>query len=107
MARRLAHPSRSSASADVSTASTTVGASERVRTMDADRHADLFGDVDPQVRMRMELVARASASADTALPFVVALLVDGDEKRAAIVEAISSNEALDEQWRRTWEVLRR
>lgn len=67
----------------------------------------MFGDVSPEIRLGMELLARASASADAALPHVIALLVDGDAKRAAVVEAISTNPPLREQWQRTWEVLRR
>lgn len=88
-------------------ASTTIAAPRRERRSTEDVHVHMFGDVAPQLRMQMELVARASASPERALPFVIALLVEGDERRAAIVEAISTNEALDEQWRRTWEVLRR
>ena len=69
----------------------------------------MFGDVPDAVRLHMELVARASASPEAALPQVVALLVPGDDeaRRAAIVEAISTNEPLREQWERTWHVLRR
>lgn len=69
----------------------------------------MFGDVPEAMRLQMELVARASASPEAALPQVVALLVPGDDeaRRAAIVEAISTNEPLREQWERTWHVLRR
>ena len=68
----------------------------------------MFGDVPDGVRLHLELVARASASPETALPQVIALLVPDDEVRqAAIVAAISTNEPLLEQWERTWEVLRR
>ncbi len=67
----------------------------------------MFGDVDPAIRLKMALLARASATPETALPFVIALLVEGDERRDAIVEAISTNDALREQWHRTWAVLRR
>jgi hypothetical protein len=67
----------------------------------------MFGDVAPELRMRMELLVRASASPETALPHVIALLVEGDERRAAITEAITTNDALREQWHRTWQVLRR
>lgn len=68
----------------------------------------MFGDVPDAVRLHMELVARASASPDTALAPIIALLVPGDEARqAAIVAAISANDPLREQWERTWEVLRR
>jgi hypothetical protein len=106
MARRLAHPARDAAANAGSTASTTVDAASRalVRGVDEVR---MFGDVDPQVRLRMELLARASASPETALPHVIALLVEGDERRDAIVKAITDNEPLREQWHRTWEVLRR
>lgn len=71
-------------------------------------HEDsLFGDVPPDVRLQMELVACASASPEEALPVVIAILVDGSAaKRAAIVDAITSNDPLREQWERTWAVLR-
>jgi hypothetical protein len=69
--------------------------------------ATMFGDVPDGVRLHMELVARASASPETALAPIIALLVPGDEVRqAAIVAAISTNDPLREQWERTWEVLR-
>lgn len=67
----------------------------------------MFGDVAPEVRLKLELLARASASPETALPHVVAVLVEGDECRAAIIDAVSTNAALREQWHRTWEALRR
>lgn len=68
----------------------------------------MFGDVPDGVRLHLELVARASASPQAALPQVIALLVPDDAVRqAAIITAISSNEPLLEQWERTWEVLRR
>lgn len=68
----------------------------------------MFGDVPDGVRLHMELVARASVSPEAALPQVIALLVEGDDaRRAAIITAINTNDALREQWERTWEVLRR
>ena len=105
MARRLAHPAGTQVPAR-GTGSVTTDRSARA-TDGAGGDADLFGDVEPELRLRMELVARASASPDAALPYVVALLVEGDERRAAIVEAFATNDALREQWHRTWEVLRR
>lgn len=68
----------------------------------------MFGDVSPLTRMQMVLVAKASASPATALAPVIDLLVaDGSaRKRAAIVDAISTNLPLREQWERTWEILR-
>lgn len=72
----------------------------------------MFGDVPDATRMQMELVARASATPEAALPHVIRLLVPGDAeadaaRRAAIVTAIGTNVPLREQWERTWEVLRR
>lgn len=106
MAHRLAHLVDVADSAAAPTASTTVGAVQRCA---GDHAADvrMFGDVAPQVRLKLELLARASASPETALPHVIALLVEGDDRRAAIIEAISTNDPLREQWHRTWEVLRR
>jgi hypothetical protein len=70
--------------------------------------SDMFGDVEPAVRLQMELVVRRSASPEAALPTVIELLVPGSPaKRAAIVTAITTNDPLREQWERTWEVLRR
>lgn len=109
MSRRLAHPALVAAApaADHASASTTVDAAWRGDVSAAAGEVPMFGDVDPEVRLRMELLARASASPETALPHVVALLVDGREQRAAIVDAITGNEPLREQWERTWEALRR
>jgi hypothetical protein len=70
----------------------------------------MFGDVPVAVRMQMELIARSSETPNEALPLIIELLVTGDDvdaKRTAIVEAISTNDPLREQWERTWEVLRR
>ena len=106
MARQLEHTLRAAVDAVAPTGSTTVGAVGRDASNGCDE-VRMFGDVDPAIRLRMELLARASASPETALPFVIALLVDGDERRAAIVDAINTNDALREQWQRTWEVLRR
>ena len=105
MARQLEHTLRASAGAVAPQGSTTVDAAGR--SVACSHEVQMFGDVDPAIQLRMELVARASASPETALPFVIALLVEGDERRAAIVTAISENDALREQWHRTWEVLRR
>lgn len=70
--------------------------------------AGLFDVVSAAVRMQMELVARASASPATALPAIIALIVDGSpQKRAAVIAAIEETEPLREQWERTWAVLRR
>ncbi len=81
--------------------------SECVETVDA-APASMFGEVPRALEMKMELVARASASPERALPVMIDLLVDGGaEKRAAIVEAIATNDSLREQWERTWTVLRR
>ncbi|MCW2974190.1 MAG: hypothetical protein JWN72_2463 [Thermoleophilia bacterium] len=74
----------------------------------AGEDAGLFDGVSAAVRLQMELVARASASPATALPAVIALIVDGSpQKRAAIIAAIEETEPLREQWERTWAVLRR
>ena len=105
MARQLEHSLRASLEAAAPLASTTVDAARRGAAPACE--VQMFGDVDPAIQLRMELVARASASPDTALPFIIALLVEGDERREAIVTAISENDALREQWHRTWEVLRR
>lgn len=68
----------------------------------------MFGDVPDGVRLQMELVVRASATPEAALPKVIELLVPGDPARTtAIISAITGNEPLREQWERTWEVLRR
>ncbi len=69
----------------------------------------MFGDdVSAAMHLQLQLVVRASESAETALPDVIALMVPGNAaKRTAIVNAISSNEPLREQWYRTWAVLRR
>jgi hypothetical protein len=68
----------------------------------------LFDGVSAAVRMQMQLVARASASPATALPAIIALIVDGSsQKRAAIISAIEETPPLREQWERTWAVLRR
>jgi len=68
---------------------------------------DMFEDVPAAVRMQLELIARASSSADTALMPAIDLLVPGEPaKRDAIVTAISSNDPLREQWERAWEALR-
>ncbi len=88
-------------------------ASATITRTTGDEHAGegtnvrMFGDVDPAIQLKMELIVRASANPETALPFVIALLVEGDERCEAIVTAISDNAALREQWHRTWEVLRR
>jgi hypothetical protein len=107
MSRQLQHPRDLVATPAQVAASTTVAATGRAACGGDAVDVRMFGDVAPEVRLRMELLARASASPATALPHVVALLVEGDEQRAAIVEAISGNEPLREQWNRTWEVLRR
>lgn len=108
MARQLQHPRRVPvAAAGSPTVSTSVDAlGERDATVDQGE-VRMFGDVDPAVQLKMELLARASSSPETALPFVIALLVEGDERRDAIVKAINENAPLREQWLRTWEVLRR
>lgn len=68
---------------------------------------DMFEDVPAAVRMQLELIARASVSADAALLPAIDLLVPGEPaKRDAIVTAISSNDPLREQWERAWETLR-
>ncbi len=102
MSRRLAHPTRDDAALLGGTGSTTVDAASRVDVSAPVDGVRMFGDVDPEVRLRMELLARASASPETALPHVIALLVDGDERRDAIVQAITDNAPLREQWHRTW-----
>jgi hypothetical protein len=111
MARQLAHPDRVAAAAPEATSSSRTGDQDRTgepaRGDAAVVDIAMFGDVDPRLRMRMELVARASASAQTALPHVVALLVEGAEARDAVTAAIVGNEPLHEQWLRTWEALRR
>jgi hypothetical protein len=91
----------------VATRTGSVGSVARRRDADAGEDVPMFGDVEPKVRMRMELLARASASPDTALPHVVALLVDGDDARDAIITAIHDNDALQAQWQATWAALRR
>ncbi|MCW2957006.1 MAG: hypothetical protein JWO69_1875 [Thermoleophilia bacterium] len=74
----------------------------------AGKGAEMFGDVPAHVRMKMELVARASGSPEAALMPIIDILVEGSaRKRAAIVGAILTNEPLREQWERTWHVLRR
>lgn len=107
MSRQLQHPREHVATPAQVAASSTVAASGRSASDGDALDVRMFGDVAPEVRLRMELLARASASPATALPHVVALLVEGDEQRAAIVAAITGNEPLREQWNRTWEVLRR
>ena len=109
MARQLEHSLVVSvADAQAAAASSTTDARPgRAPAAHADLEVRMFGDVDPAIQLRMELVARASASPDTALPFVIALLVEGDERRDAIIEAINGNIPLREQWVRTWEALRR
>lgn len=106
MARQLEHRFHASVEAVAPTSSTTVDAVGRGASVDG-TEVQMFGDVDPAIRLKMELLARASASPETALPFVIALLVDGEERREAITTAISDNDALREQWHRTWAVLRR
>ena len=92
---KVAH---ASSTLDVARAPAARGAGDAVR---------MFGDVAPDVQLKMELLARVSASPETALPHVIALLVEGDAKRIAVIEAINTNDPLREQWHRTWEVLRR
>lgn len=88
-------------------------AASSITTMDASQARQaapamrMFGDLDAAVRMRMELLARASKTADSALPYVIALIVDGEEKQQAIISAITTSDPLREQWERTWEILRR
>ena len=106
MARQLEHRLHASVEAVAPSSSTTVDAVGRDASVDG-MEVQMFGDVDPAIQLKMELLARASASPETALPFVIALLVDGDERREAIIQAISDNDALREQWHRTWDVLRR
>lgn len=91
----------------VATRTGAVGATARRSDASSGEHAHMFGDVDPKLRLRMELVARASVSPETALPVVVALLVEGDERRAAIITALNENDALQAQWHATWHALRR
>lgn len=68
---------------------------------------NMFADVPDTIRLQMELVACASTSPEAALGQVIALLVPGDEaKQAAVVQAISSNDPLREQWERAWLALR-
>lgn len=70
--------------------------------------AGLFDSVSASVRLQMELVARTSASPATALPAIIALIVDDNpRKRAAVISAIEHTPPLREQWERTWAVLRR
>lgn len=109
MARQLEHPlGATTTELDALAASSSVAAiTEATRSARGHSEVRMFGDVDPAIQLRMELLARASASPDTALPFVIALLVEGDERREAIVEAINGNTPLREQWVRTWEALRR
>jgi hypothetical protein len=106
MARQLEHALHVSVEAIAPISSTTVDAIGRGASGEG-VEVQMFGDVDPAIQLKMELLARASASPETALPFVIALLVEGDERRDAIVTAIFDNDALREQWHRTWEVLRR
>lgn len=77
------------------------------RTEDDDLR--MFGELSPELRTAMETVARGSLDANSALPHIITLLVDGgsDRKRDAIVDAIRMNDPLREQWERTWEILRR
>ena len=107
MSRSLQHPLLASVETVAPISSTTsvdaIGREVSVGGVEV----QMFGDVDPAIQLKMELLARASASPETALPFVIALLVEGDERRDAIVTAIAGNDALREQWQRTWEVLRR
>jgi hypothetical protein len=113
MQDRRAHLLASSRHATAHVVGTSTRAASAGGTVDATRRgmaggSDMFGDVEPAIRLQMELVARCSASPETALPKVIELLVPGDPaKRAAIVSAISTNDPLREQWERTWEVLRR
>jgi len=60
------------------------------------------------IRLQMQLIARQSSRPDDALVPIIDLLVsDGSApKRAAIVTAFRSHDALREQWERTWEILR-
>lgn len=107
MQQRLEHP-RTAAAIGVAAAtqSPTTGVARRP-SAGAVEDVRMFGDVDPEVRLRMELLARASAGPETALPHVIALLVEGDEARGAIIEAIDGNDDLRAQWHATWEALRR
>lgn len=75
---------------------------------DAERPAhDAFSEVPAQLRREIALAAQAASGVDVALQAVIALLVPGStERRAAIVEAFTTNEALRAQWLRTYEILR-
>ena len=89
MQKRLEHPRGIAAGGTVAAATqtATVGVATRRKSSSAGEGVRMFGDLDPEVRLRMELLVRASASPETALPHVIALLVEGDEARAAINEA--------------------
>lgn len=59
------------------------------------------------IRLHMQLIARTASSSDAALAPIIELLVDGSpQKRAAIVTAFRSHDALRAQWERTYEILR-
>lgn len=99
-----------------SAASSTTGASgvcvpcDTIETSIAARDdaIDMLGAVPDVTRMKMELIARASASPDRALVPIVRLLVgDADPAKVdAIVAAFQTNPPLREQWQRTYQILR-
>jgi hypothetical protein len=82
------------------------------RTGDADRAQNglvaQMAAMPSPIRLQMQLLARQSSRPDDALvPIIDLLVADGSErKRAAIVTAFRSHDALREQWERTWELLR-
>ena len=67
----------------------------------------MLGGVPHDQRLQMELVARASRTPDDALDQVLSILLGGTgERHAAVAGAFRANDALREQWERTWEILR-
>ncbi len=90
-------------------ASSTV-ASSRVRAAGPagdDSMAMQIAAMPDPVRMQMQVIARTSLNEDHALEQIIELLVQGGpEKRAAIVTAFRSNDALRTQWQRTFELLK-
>ena len=108
MARHAASQAASRGAAPASDVASITGSGCEQRPAAAGASTSMFGELSDPMRLKMELVARASASAETALPAIVSIIAGADEThRDAIVTAIMSNQPLREQWERTWAVLRR
>lgn len=98
----------SAASSTIGASGTCVPSSTEAASIAAhDAALDMLGGVPDVVRMKMELIARASASSDRALAPIVKLLVGDDPAKInAITIAFQTNPPLREQWERTYEILR-